>query len=206
MAFEHVFWAYRETPHGCRLQGLQNVEKGFQISDGVPRQANFSGDAHFTMNPDFPDDTIMLDNLKNTSVHIVASERLKRFLEGQQLPNMEYLPVTIFNHKSRPVSPPYFIIHPIHPVDCIDFDASEATWDELDDEAIERIGNFVVDDSKCDALPPLFRPNGLSRHLLVHRELAAALDAQGFTGNGWVEPSALVGESLFSNLDPFVQD
>src|SRR5438552_3993429 len=120
MRSNYVVWDTKVIPNACVLQDLVRVEKDYQLRKGVPLASTFPEDAAFTMDPDFPDNTVLTDNLLNTNMMIVASMRLKMFLERQSLRKVEYLPVTIINHKGKPASREYFIVHPIDPVECLD--------------------------------------------------------------------------------------
>ena len=140
-----------------------------------------------TMDPEYPDDTLLVDNLINTDMLIVASGQLKEFLQTQALPMVEYLPVTILDHKGRAASSDYFIIHPIHPVDCLKLDEFDITWDVLNENCIDTIARLMIDESRIDPDRLMFRVKFLEGVILFRRDLAGAIDAMGFTGIEWVE-------------------
>ncbi len=186
MSSNYVIWDSKAEPNGCVLKELIGVEKDYQLRKGVPFGASFPAEAAFTMDPDFPDNTLLTDNLLNTDLMIVASLRLKQFLDQQGLPKVEYLPVTVLNHKGRPASRDYFIVHPIDPVECLDLDKCQPTWSAIDKTSIKRLKKLVLDESKIEKDRRLFRPKGFHRVILAHQELAKAIGAQGFTGINWV--------------------
>jgi hypothetical protein len=131
----------------------------------------------------------MTDNLINTRTLIVASLKLKNFLETRQLPKVEYLPITILDHKGRPASRDYFIIHPIEPVDCLDVSQCGAQRSSIDPETIQWLDRLVIDEGKIDPSRDMFRLKFFYDVILVRRELAAAIDAEGLTGIRWIELS-----------------
>ena len=206
MAFNHVFWVDQAVPHGCWLGRLSGFEKGYQIRNGVPRAEGWPSDVSLEMSKDFRKYTLTPDCVNSINAATIISERVVEFLREKELPNVEYLPVTILNHKGKAVDTPYFILHPVHLVDCLDVDACQTTFGLMSKKNYEKIGSFVPDESKCDDLPPIMRIAGLSFHVAVHRDLAREIDDAGFTGIGWYEPSDLVGKHLVQALPGFSAD
>ena len=190
MKSNFVVWTNKVMPDACSLYELIGVEKQYQLRKGISRSSSFSDNAAFAMHPDRPNDTILTDNLFNISLLIVGSIRLRTFLEKQCVPRVDYLPVTILNHKSKPVSSDYSIINPLEPIDCIDLEKSEARMDSMDKSTIEGVSRLVIDESKIEQGRVLFRPKRFYWVILVHRRLAEAIDGQGFTGVRWVELDA----------------
>jgi len=188
MKFDHVFWTYRQVARGCQLNSLVGFEDDFEIGLGTPVLHYFPDDVTVAMDPVFDKDTITPDNLRG--VVRLVSGRMSEHLRGKNLQNVEYLPVSVLNHRGRPVQPQYEIIHPIHPIDCLDYTACGITYCDPDDEEfIQEMKSFVLDIDKCGNFPPLFRIERMAEHVLIHRGLAKELDDAGFTGNGWIEPS-----------------
>lgn len=184
-----LIWDSKVVPDACVLDTLVGVEDMWELLDGIPRASTFPTDANYTMHPDFPYNTLLTDNLINRDLLIVVSARLKAFLEARVLEKVEYLPVTIMNHKNRPASRDYFIVHPVYPLDCLQLEHCEPKWSEIDTEAIERLKRLVIDESKLDPKRALFRPKSFYRVTLVRHELADAIDGAGFTGISWKDPA-----------------
>jgi hypothetical protein len=182
-----VVWTDKAEKHGCALKDLSGVDDVWELLDGLPRAERFPDDASYSMHPDFPDDTLLTDSLINSDMLIVASPKLKAFVEARKLKKVEYLPLRIIDHKGKVASKDYFIIHPIEPVDCLDLEASGAIRSTIDTETIRKVKRLVLDESKLDPDRELFRPKGFYRATLVRRALAQAIDAAGFTGVRWTE-------------------
>jgi hypothetical protein len=199
VTFQHLFWANKRVAHGCRLLGLADDEMRFQIAKGISRREDFPACAHYMMNPDFPDGTITTDQLPNQSAQIVVAERLRDFLVARKVPEVEYLPVAIHDHRGRPVRSSYFIVHPVGVVDVLDREACGITWD-FTGQSVQRITSFVVQQAAERDLRPITRVAFMSGYLAVHRALAQRILDAGFTGSGFVEPDALVGKRLAPNL------
>ena len=187
MECKYVIWTTKQEPNCCVLKGLQGVEKQYQLQDGVSRIDGFTEAASFSMNPDFPNDMVLTDNLINIDMMKIISKRVKSFLEEYDVQKVEYLPVKIINHKGRVASHDYFILHDIDPVDCLDKEKCGVTLSPVDPDSIEHVERLVLDDRKVDPTRHIFRPKYFSEVTLVSRELASAIDRKRFTGIGWKE-------------------
>jgi len=183
----YVIWKNKRVRNACVLDQLIGVEKIFQLKKGVPQGATFPKDAVYTMNDDYRYDTLLIDSLFNTDRLIVAARGLKGFLEVRVLRQVEYLPVTILDHKRRPTGTDHFIVHPIDPVDCLDVDKCGAVWSKIVPDNIREIKTLVIDESKVDPERELFRVKYFYKIVLVRRDLAEAIDREGFTGIRWIE-------------------
>jgi hypothetical protein len=111
---------------------------------------------------------------------------LKQFLEQRKLKNVEFLPVAILDHKNN-VAGSYFILHPVFPVDCLDLDASHAKLDPADKSYVYEIQEIVVKPENIDPELAVFKIKRLFEQIIIRKDLAAAMDAQGFTGYCWTE-------------------
>lgn len=184
---DYLVWQADWQDDWCRLGNLQNVEHQAQIHFGWPRAAGFPPDASFEMDPDFPNDTLLTDCLKNSNGELVVSQAVLDFLRREHLPHVEYLPVRVFDHRHRPVEEAYTIVHPVSPVDCLDVEASEPRRSNSIPDVIVRVRHFVIDPKRTDPSRPLFRCAFYTTPKLVHRSLAEKLQKAGFTGCAFVE-------------------
>ena len=171
---------------------LLNVQRVFALKRGEARGEAFPVDATFRMDPDAKRNTLLVDNIPNVEAMLLCSERLKRFIESRQPPAIEFLPVTVQDHKKKPVPATHFVVLPLDPPDCIDFSASVVTWSTMDPTALRSIDKLVLDESKIPADRLIFKPKGYTLATLVRRDLAAEIDAQGFTGIAWKEVADFV--------------
>ena len=182
----YVVWKTKEVPNAFVLDALSKVEDRWEIVEGVPRAATFPFNVTFTVDPDFPHDTLLIDAFESTVAMTVISAKLKAFFEERTVRQVEYLPVTILDHKGRPAAE-YFILHPIYPVDCLNLKESEAKWDFIDDTTIGKVERIVFDDSKVDPELQIFKIKYLYDVIIVRRDLSEAMEAEGFTGMQWTE-------------------
>jgi hypothetical protein len=168
----------------CRLGTIENVEKEFQLRIGVPRATNFPTDACFRMNDDFPKDIGLTDALHNRSRLVVASERLKKFLEAipGALVQNEILPVAILNHKGRREKAQYAVVNQLNHPACLNEKACVGTKSKLKPAMFQVIEKMVLDPARVPADRMLFRAAEYPQAALIRRDLAEKLDAETFTG------------------------
>ncbi len=182
-----LIWTFSPVAHAANLYELRGLDKSFRLSRGVPLLAGFPSDVAFHMNPDFPDDLVLPDCADNVKDAVLVSERVHRFLLELGLPKVEFLPVSIIDHKGRVASRSHVIVHPIEPVPCIDLQDSVYVRSEIVADKLQDVTRLVLDPSRVPADRPIFKAQGLARATFVHRELAQAISREGFSGVGWIE-------------------
>jgi hypothetical protein len=183
----YVLWDTVRPPYVCALGGLEGVPRLFELKDGVSRAKDFDEHAHFQMSPTYPYDIRLADSLKNADRLVVASRRLKEFLEGRGLDHVEYLPVAILNHKGRVASREYHVIHLTDPIDCLDIPKCRATQSMLIPEDILDVEELVLEPTRLDQDRLLFRAQYYDRPVFVRRDLAAEIENGGFVGIRFAE-------------------
>lgn len=183
----YVIWTTKRVDHACVLEPLDGVEDIFEFARGVPRTASFPSDACFSMNLDYPRDMVVTDNLNNVNRMIIASTKLKELLHARGLVKVEYLPVAIRNHKKKLLPEPYYIVHPIEPVDCLEIDKCGARWGNVAADKIKFVKQLIIDEARVDPARELLRLKFFYEVIVARRDLAQAIDAAGCTGVRWVE-------------------
>jgi hypothetical protein len=189
MTAKYLIWTYERVPSACVLDELAGLDKTSRLNHGVPLLAQFPENVSFHMHGDFPKNLLLVDNLLNSDQVIVASSRVKEFLEARAVPQVEYLPVRIIDHKRKVASKDYFIVHAVDPVDCIDTKKSAFKMSRINPQRFDRFERLVIDESRVPADRQLFRLKNFGDVTLARRDLADALKQAGFTGIGWVELS-----------------
>ncbi|MCI0400218.1 MAG: hypothetical protein L0Z68_02785 [Gammaproteobacteria bacterium] len=178
----YVIWGHSPDPTLCSLSPPERIEEAYELNYGVSRARNFSSDAVFRMDPEFKKAIKLADALDNASFLIVASRRLKDFLEKEKVPDTEYLRVSILNHKNRLASDDYYIIHQVGAQNCIDLNQSIVKWNLINPDQISSIKKLVIDESAIGPNATLFRVKALPSIIFVRRDLADKLEKAGFTG------------------------
>lgn len=189
MSGNYVICKYKSEPHGCVLGDLAGLEDDYRLNDGTPLAEGFPTDVAFHMHPDYPNDILLTDSLLNSNLLIVGHQRLADFLKQRNIPELEFLPVGIIDHKGRKSAENYFVIHPTHPIDCLDKANSIFSNSFILPENISSIDRLALDESRIPKDRQVFRLKGFWNIALFRRDLAADLDREGFSGLGWLEIS-----------------
>jgi hypothetical protein len=133
------------------------VKDDFRLGQGIPLSKEWPADAHFRMSDNFPKDVLLEDFLFTGSTPLVASDRLKALLEAERVPSVEYLPVTLVNHKGRKEKAPYFIVNCITQQDCIDLKKTQVKRNKINPEIFSDVQNLTLDPRRVAPELLLFR-------------------------------------------------
>jgi len=113
----------------------------------------------------------------------VASERAAHVFERSAADDVQLIPVTVEGHRE-----PYFIVHALHALECVDEQRSEGIrpWTEAD-ERPDRLGDYkAIDALRIDparvAGHHLFRVKRWEVALIVSAHLREELERAGLTG------------------------
>lgn len=189
MSSEWVVWTLKAEPGGCVLAQMTGFDTMWELTSGAPLASRFPSDVTYRMHPDFPYDIGLDDNVINSDRLIVASPRLRRFLEERKVPCVEYLPLTILDHRGRVATCDHVIVNLLEPIDCLDRTASGATFSLINPANISDVDRIVLNTAPIDPKREIFRPSGLNKAILTRKHLADAIDQAGFTGVRWLELS-----------------
>jgi hypothetical protein len=190
---EFVIWESEYNEGSCVIGNPAGFEDQFLLMEGVPLLKQWPENVACEMSPQYPKDIRLTDNLYGCDYPVV-SQRLKEqiaVLAGAG--EVEFLPVSILNHKGRVASKDYFMLNPVGNVDCIDTEKSGAKWNAIDTTVISHFKRLVL---KADAVPAgvgVFRPTHRTRTILLRRQVADRLSSDGFTGLCFTEPARYRG-------------
>jgi hypothetical protein len=184
---EYVFWAKKDEGNSTMLKAPKGAGDAWELLEGVPRAANFPNDVTMRMSDRHKLAIGMPDSLMNMASLIVVSRRLREFLEKKTLPNVEYLPITVINHKDRVESAEYSIVHAVDSPDCLDRGASGPVHSAIIPTNVMSVDTLILDPSKIDPKVPLFRIKDFGYPCIVARPLAEEILQAGFTGTAFGE-------------------
>ncbi len=187
MSDNYVIWKYKHVRSAAILSDAKGLDRVFRLKEGVPLLHELSGSVTFDMDPDFPTDLRLLDNMRNIDKLAVTSKRLKEAIEAKQVTDVEYLPVSIIDHKGRTASSDCFVVHQLNSVDAIDRERSVFEMSDIVPEDIDVIQKLVLDPERIPRHRHMFRLKNFGELILVRRDLADALSQGGFTGLTWQE-------------------
>jgi hypothetical protein len=165
--------------HGIGL-GDVGLQTGERIGGKYPE------DARIYMGKESPG--IQLSSLLgNTLNFLIVSRDFKEAVERLCGDKVEYLPVTLYDHRKRVYSKDYFILNPLGTFDCLDLKKSDIVWSDSDPNRIVRIEEHVLDRKKMKDAPQLFRIARDPTEYVVGVELAREIYDRDFTNVIWTE-------------------
>jgi len=188
---DFVVWKARAVGNACTLEPIENVERFPDLYCGVSFAGRFPADATFRMSRSFKKDTRLVDDVINGSSVKVCSKRLTDFLRAQKLPHVEYLPVTILNHKGRVASTEYTVVNPVGLQDALDLKASGPHYNLIDKQSIDHVDKIVLAPARLEKGVRLFRLKGLTTPVLLDKALADAIAGEGFVGPYFQPPDSV---------------
>jgi hypothetical protein len=165
----------------CVVEPPVGLKKGYEVREGISRVEGWPADVVCRMDPEYPKDIELSDNLYGAGVPIVSA-RIRDFLSAAEVDNIEFLSVTIMNHKDRVASRDYFIMNPLRIIECIDLEKSSVKWNLIDRELIDSCKKLVLDDKAIPDDCKVFRAKFLPMRIIVRGQLVKALGTVGFKG------------------------
>jgi hypothetical protein len=187
MKSNYVVWAEDIVPGACSLSAMSGYEDDWKLLSGISVAGEFPSTSKFRMNPDDPTGILLTDSLHNLDMLIIASGRLCEVMKNLNLSGIEYLPVTVYNHKNKPTAESYSVINLLDSVDCLVLDACEPRWGRIDKTDISRLKRLVIDESRIDPTRMLFRPKHFKSAILIHRKVVQKIETAACTGIRWIE-------------------
>jgi hypothetical protein len=174
---DYLLWPNAlQDPYSAVLGSVDGLDGAalIKIWNGQPWSGEFPV-VQFPFSPDFPDNTVLSDNLMNKYQLIVVSERLKEFLAGRKLGLVEYQPVIVRDHKGKKTEP-YYLVNPLNPIDCLDRQASGAIVRPTEKTQIMHVKRLVLRKDAIDPNRQLFRIANYTQARMVRRDLVAAIE------------------------------
>jgi hypothetical protein len=173
-------------PSFCVLKTIENMPDATLLRKGV-RLEPWPSNVQFHMDPALPKAIQLPDWVKNMPSALVASKTLKAIVQGSEPADMEYLPLTLIDHKGRVASADYFMLNPFTLQDAIDQQKSAIEWNPIDPTLIADCTSLVLDESRIDPRATVFRLKHYPSKVIFRRDLANAIKKAGCTGIKFVE-------------------
>jgi hypothetical protein len=186
----YLVWKATYAGKACHVLGIENVRFSHKLIEGHAYGNTFPENATLCMSPHFKRDTELVDDVMNADDLKVCSRRLVDFLKSEHLDNVEYLPVTILDHKGKVASKEYSVVNPVGLQDAIDMQASVPTLN-ASSHRVDAVERLIFVSSRIDPKVKLFRFAGLTRPVMIEKSLADALMAQNFVGLSFLNPSTV---------------
>ncbi len=173
--FAWVFVPFGNAAPLCRLEGIES----WRFLEHEPLTAVYPNDVRLHMHPDHPKDVQLID-AHTDGVLTIISQRIKNLL-GER-PGIEYLPVSIIDHKGRLASSDYFILHASAGVDCLDLVRSKPQYNFIDKDCIDRVKHTVIDPTRVPSNVQLFGIHKFTAYLIVEASVKQELEAAKIQG------------------------
>ncbi|MCO7225264.1 imm11 family protein [Pleionea sp. CnH1-48] len=177
---EFLRWSSDQEDGYCVLDSPLVDDESQYLGEDL--HCSWPDDVTVPMDDDYPEDIELVDNPYG-SIFPIVSQKIVDIL-AKELPegNIEFLPVTILNHKGHPEPDNYFILHPKEIVDCIDQEASVVEWNPLAPEELMGCESMVLNEDKIPPSSKLFRLKHWGSVIIIRSDLAELLESEGVTG------------------------
>ena len=175
-------WDSKPARGHCTLLPPKDVEAASSLKKGRPVSHVWPDDVAFRMDPGFPRDTIVGDQVIASGNILVVCPAIARRTRELVTRDLEVLPVKILDHRGRLASAEHVVLNTTSVFDCVDTEASDIVWNDLDPTMFASAFDLVLE---ADAVPEdalMFRAKGMEHVVIVRDVLAEALAADGWTG------------------------
>lgn len=156
-------------------------DMSWRMSRGLPVDERFPSDVVLQVDggtkgitlPDFVSNTVQL---------AIVSRKLKQTLDEHAAANIEYLPISIANHKGRVSGNDYYIANLLDHHDCIDMERSEVEQLGMEPEFLSGLFRLHITEDRVPHEAKLFRLKSMPSAILIRDDLRATVDVAGLTG------------------------
>lgn len=172
------------NPEHCFIdQNPEGIEfKYARLSTGEPLKDEYPTDqSQITLK--FGEDYPGIETpffIGNAGDYLIFHKQVKEIFAKFKLPELEYLPFTLINHKNRVASTDYVFVNPLGAYDCLDYNETEI---ESTDGVTIGYDNLTILNDKLNGAPDLFRIKDIPFLYLFSRPLAEAMIASEYTSN-----------------------
>jgi hypothetical protein len=147
-----------------------------RIGLGKPMGDDFPRNAQIHLSEDEPG-LKLAPFLGNDRHFLIVSSKVRAVIEDICTNDIEFLPVTLHNHRGSVHSDDYCIVNPLGSIDVLDRERSIL---EMEGDEITDVDKMVLDPERLEGAPHLFRVNGDPHSILMSEVLVRAFNEQGF--------------------------
>lgn len=154
----------------------------FRFYEGVLLKDWFPSPAMFPMDPEYPRARKLYALQANTLGLLVISKELKATLDEVGCDNLEYLPISITNHRGKLASADYFVVNILQQVDAMDRERSVYKNNALIPSRVNVLEKLVLLE---DRIPPhlrLFLLTNAPRFPIITETLKKAIEKKKLDG------------------------
>lgn len=146
---------------------------GFCMTLGDRIGSHYPDDAKVYMQPQHPG-VRLCDLVGNCFSYMIVTSRVKDAIQEHSNVEIEYLPLSIFNHRRRLHSDDYWIINPIGTIDCLDLKRSKYRRGKETGEIVS-VQEYVFLKSRLETEPILLRVPQYPAHYFLNEPTARKL-------------------------------
>jgi uncharacterized protein DUF1629 len=177
------YWILKFANSGAVLSGFPRSKiKEWRYGKGERLAKEFPKNATVKFGDKFKDRRELFDFVHNMERTLFVSSKVRGILEKLDTPDLEFLPVSILDHKGAVAANDYFILNPIGTQDIIDMKKSDLVMDSLAEDEILTINKLVLQSKGIPKSAHLFRATNMPTLFLIDDTLRAAFKKEGVTG------------------------
>ncbi len=151
----------------------KGASKTFLVGEGKSFAGHLPDDA--TMALDSKHKGMKLEDfISNSLSWLIVSEKVRALLAAEPNP-CEVYPLQVLDLKGRPIKAPYFLVHPVGTVDCVDLAKSEYDRSAMEPDMILGFQRVVLHQKKIPPDRTLFRLKENPRTYIVRSDLVDKL-------------------------------
>lgn len=186
------YWIFKISAPECGAYLSRVPSKGpksFRYDEGKSLFREFPKDdaAGMYYDPDYPDDTELFDFVDNINSLIIANQKVSDVLVALELPNIEFLPIWLYDHQDQVASKEYAIVNVLGSVDVINMEKSTIRMNSLIKDQVDRIKNLVLDYDKIPEDARIFRATTKLDEIFVRDDVKNAMESAGLEGCVFIE-------------------
>jgi hypothetical protein len=158
----------------------KGATKTFLVGEGRSFKGHLPGEASIAL--DARHKGVKLEDfIANSLSWLIVSEKASALLAAEPNP-CEVYALRVLDPKGRPVKTPYFLVHPVGTVDCVDLAKSEYDRSTMEPAMILGFQRVVLHKRKIPPDRTLFRLKENPRTYIVRSDLLDKLKAAGVKG------------------------
>ncbi|MCK5023259.1 MAG: SMI1/KNR4 family protein, partial [Candidatus Aenigmarchaeota archaeon] len=190
---EFLIWQDDHNDYIAYIDGPVNVPESYMLGEGISFEKQWSSHARYET--DMETENSLYINLGDCMHDYppVISNRLKCFLEKNNVSDIEFLPVRIRDSKRKQLAADYYVMNPVGVIECINIESSQVKWNTIDTDMISSCEKLVLDEHAIPSGIQIFRPKHMSHLILIRKKLAIKILESEFTGLSFSFPLTYTG-------------
>lgn len=154
----------------------------WKFDEGIHLAREFPERAEVTFSRNFPDFRKLYDFQPNILGALIISAKARQLVDSLGVPHVEFLPVSIKDHRGNVVAGDYAILNLLGGEDAIEMERSDYKMNHINKEQIGRIKKLALKPEAISAEAKMFRCSRMRRLYLIREDVLAAFNEAGLTG------------------------